>query len=139
MPMNTPWLKPSNSYLTGYTGLPGAVITDTMTIRSSASTWEINGNSSGDLLFIVDGFLKWVMFLDGRLQGWTSGSVFVTQDDPGGVAQLRLSGATVRVASMFTPASGTASGNTGEICWNNQYVFVCTSANSWSRATLNRF
>ncbi len=54
-------------------------------------------------------------------------------------APLHVSGATIRVATTFTPASGTASGNTGDIVWDSSYVYVCQSADSWSRATLETF
>jgi hypothetical protein len=49
------------------------------------------------------------------------------------------SGATFGVADSFTPASGTGTGVTGDICWDGSYVYICTSANSWSRATLSTF
>lgn len=49
------------------------------------------------------------------------------------------SGATMRVEIPFTPASGTASGTTGDIVWDSDFVYVCESTDSWVRATLARF
>lgn len=46
---------------------------------------------------------------------------------------------TIRSENNVTPASGTASGVKGDIVWDSGFVYVCTSTNSWSRATLNKF
>ena len=37
------------------------------------------------------------------------------------------------------PAAGTSSGETGQIGWDSSYVYMCTSTDSWSRATLETF
>lgn len=36
-----------------------------------------------------------------------------------------------------TPASSTAPGKTGELCWDNDYVYVCVAPNSWKRTALS--
>lgn len=36
-----------------------------------------------------------------------------------------------------TPSSASASGTTGQILWDNNYVYVCIGSNSWKRASLN--
>jgi hypothetical protein len=28
-------------------------------------------------------------------------------------------------------------GTVGQICWDGNYIYVCTAANTWKRATLN--
>ena len=55
------------------------------------------------------------------------------------IAAPVFSGNTIRVEGTFTPASGTASGKTGDITWDSSYVYVCQSTDSWSRTTLNTF
>ena len=49
------------------------------------------------------------------------------------------SGATFGIRDTFTPAAGTSSGTTGDIVWDTAYVYICTSTDSWSRATLETF
>jgi hypothetical protein len=44
---------------------------------------------------------------------------------------------TIRIRSARTPASATESGNAGEICWNSNYIYVCTATNTWKRAALS--
>jgi phage baseplate assembly protein gpV len=36
-----------------------------------------------------------------------------------------------------TPASAAATGTAGMIAWDTSYIYVCTAANTWRRATLN--
>jgi hypothetical protein len=36
-----------------------------------------------------------------------------------------------------TPSSATASGTTGELCWDGNYLYVCVASNTWKRATLS--
>lgn len=66
-----------------------------------------------------------------------NGSLAIRNASP--TEALDISSATMRLRNPHTPASGTASGNTGDISWDSSYVYVCTSTNSWSRATLNTF
>jgi len=38
-----------------------------------------------------------------------------------------------------TTKASNAAGNAGEICWDASYIYVCTAANTWKRATLNTY
>ena len=38
-----------------------------------------------------------------------------------------------RLRTAKTPASATAAGNAGDICWDTSYVYVCTATNTWRR------
>jgi hypothetical protein len=38
-----------------------------------------------------------------------------------------------------TTKASNAAGNPGEICWDASYIYVCTAANTWKRATLNTY
>ncbi len=62
-----------------------------------------------------------------------------TTDDDDSMAQLIVSGSTMRVDTSFTPASGTASGATGDIVWDSGFAYICTSTDSWSRTALSTF
>jgi len=46
---------------------------------------------------------------------------------------IHSAGSTFRLAQSRTPASSTATGNTGELCWDASYVYVCVSTNTWRR------
>jgi len=50
---------------------------------------------------------------------------------------LDVNADTVRVRTARTPASATATGDAGEICWDASYIYVCTATNTWKRAALS--
>ena len=50
---------------------------------------------------------------------------------------LDVNADTVRVRTARTPASATATGATGEICWDANYIYVCTATNTWKRSALS--
>jgi hypothetical protein len=50
---------------------------------------------------------------------------------------LDVNADTVRVRTARTPASATATGATGEICWDANYVYVAVGTNTWKRAALS--
>ena len=46
-------------------------------------------------------------------------------------------GSTIQLTTSRTPASASDTGNTGEICWDADYVYVCTATNTWKRASIS--
>lgn len=46
---------------------------------------------------------------------------------------LHISGSTMRLGTARTPASATATGNAGEVCWDSSYLYVCIATNTWRR------
>lgn len=42
----------------------------------------------------------------------------------------------VRIRTAKTPASASAAGNAGDICWDASYVYVCTASNTWKRTAI---
>ena len=50
--------------------------------------------------------------------------------------QLDLSGDAIRIRTSQTPASASATGDAGMICWDASYIYVCTATNTWKRAAI---
>ena len=46
---------------------------------------------------------------------------------------IHCAGSTFRLGTARTPANSTATGNTGEICWDSSYMYVCVATNTWRR------
>ena len=42
-----------------------------------------------------------------------------------------------RLASATVPATATSTGTTGQIAYDNDYVYICTATNTWRRAALS--
>ena len=36
-----------------------------------------------------------------------------------------------------TPASATAAGTQGEVCWDTNYIYVCVATNTWKRTAIS--
>jgi hypothetical protein len=51
-------------------------------------------------------------------------------------APLDIAGDTHRQRTSRTPASATAAGNAGDICWDANFVYVCVATNTWKRSAL---
>ena len=49
---------------------------------------------------------------------------------------LDINGNQIRLRTAKTPTSATATGSAGQICWDADYIYVCTAANTWKRAQL---
>ena len=63
----------------------------------------------------------------------TVGSQRFTIDSSGYVS---IAGDMLGIATTKTPASAAATGTTGSICWDADYIYVCTATNTWKRASI---
>jgi hypothetical protein len=50
--------------------------------------------------------------------------------------KLDINSDAIRIRTEQTPASGTATGNVGDICWDSNYIYVCVATNTWKRSSL---
>ncbi len=68
---------------------------------------------------------------------WTSDGKFLvgTSSESGG-SLLQVNDNRIRIATAKTPASATDTGVAGEICWDANYVYVCTATNTWKRTAI---
>jgi len=51
-------------------------------------------------------------------------------------AALDINSDKIRLRTAKTPASAGAAGNTGDICWDADYIYVCTATNTWKRTAI---
>jgi hypothetical protein len=67
----------------------------------------------------------------------SSGRLLVGTSSDSGGALLQVNGDRVRIASAKTPASASATGTAGEICWDANYIYVCTATDTWKRSAIS--
>jgi len=67
----------------------------------------------------------------------SAGRLLVGTASNSGGALLQINGDRIRVGTAKTPASATDTGTAGEICWDANYVYVCTATNTWKRSALS--
>lgn len=106
-----------------------------------AAIWSVNRTvlvpsaaPEGDLVFGTapgDGFGA----ATEKVRVKNNGNVGIGTTNPTGI--LDLVGNTLRLRNSRTPASSTAAGSAGEICWDTNYIYVCTATNTWRRSALS--
>jgi hypothetical protein len=90
---------------------------------------------------------RWNVYADGTAANWFAGNVGIgasrgtpaTALDVNGTVTttgLDVSADGIRVRTARTPASATAAGDAGTVCWDSDYVYVCVQNNVWKRAAL---
>jgi len=88
----------------------------------------IGAQSNDPVLFIQNATERARIDSSGRLLVGisinTGGSLFQVNDNR------------IRIATAKTPASATDTGSAGEICWDANYIYVCTATNTWKRTAL---
>jgi hypothetical protein len=65
-----------------------------------------------------------------------NGTLLVGATSTSGDALLQVNGDKIRIATSKTPASAGAAGTAGEVCWDANYIYVCTATNTWARAAI---
>jgi hypothetical protein len=116
---------------TGFTQSGWPSITDGIVLRSG-------GNASGGLAVqAASGPIAFWSVDSERARIDSSGRLLVGTSSDSGGALLQVNGNRVRVATAKTPASASDTGTTGEICWDANYVYVCTATNTWKRSAIS--
>jgi hypothetical protein len=72
-----------------------------------------------------------------RLRIDTSGRLLVGTSSDSGGALFQVNGDRIRIGTAKTPASASATGATGEIAWDANYIYVAVASNTWKRAALS--
>jgi hypothetical protein len=67
----------------------------------------------------------------------SSGRLLIGTSSDSGGALLQVNGDRIRIGTAKTPASATATGTTGEIAWDANYIYVCTATNTWKRTAIS--
>jgi hypothetical protein len=88
-------------------------------------------HSTDSLEFTTNGSVSPALVID------SSGRLLVGTSTDSGGALLQVNGDRVRIATAKTPASATATGTTGEVCWDANYVYVCVATNTWKRSAIS--
>jgi hypothetical protein len=66
-----------------------------------------------------------------------TGAVTVNSGLPAGGNALVISGGSLVLSTPFTPTSSSATGSTGEITWDADYLYICTAPNTWGRVSID--
>lgn len=121
-----------------------AYVDGCLNVGDKAQTTPINGG----MLFARSGTSE--PFIRFATQSGASGCGQIRGIDGGGIRITNFNGATewfkigadgvpdfnsntLRIRTSKTPASANAAGNAGDICWDGNYLYICTATNTWRR------
>jgi hypothetical protein len=74
---------------------------------------------------------NYAIYSDATAQSYFAGSIGVGVTLP--TVPIDVAGSTVRIRTARTPASATATGAVGEVCWDATHLYICTATNTWRR------
>jgi oxalate decarboxylase/phosphoglucose isomerase-like protein (cupin superfamily) len=72
-----------------------------------------------------------------RLYIGASGNIGIGSFAAEPTAILDIATGNPRIRTARTPASASAAGNQGEICWDANYIYICTATNTWKRVAIS--
>ena len=64
-----------------------------------------------------------------------NGNIGIGQTNP--TAKLDINSDILRLRTAKTPATSGAAGNAGDICWDANYIYICTATNNWERVAIS--
>ena len=53
-----------------------------------------------------------------------------------GIGKLDVNSDVIRLRTAKTPASASAAGNAGDICWDASYIYICIATDTWERVAI---
>lgn len=101
--------------------------------KSTAGNWHVGANSSNAYVFYSGTYGTGTE----RARIDSSGRLLVGTSSQSGGSLLQVNDNRIRIATAKTPASATDTGVAGEICWDANYVYVCTATNTWKRSAIS--
>ena len=108
---------------------------------SGASNWFFKATSTGfkirDNTNLIDVISIEKASAANSIYIKAGGNIGVGTPTPTALIDVNSNGIRVRLSK--TPASATASGNTGDICWDASYIYVCTATNTWRRSAISNW
>jgi hypothetical protein len=108
------------------------------TISTQIGFWAHSGltsatNNYGFRADIASGTGRWNFFANGSAPNFFLGNVGIGSGVTSPTAALDINADTMRLRTARTPESASAAGNAGDICWDANFVYVCTATNTWRR------
>ena len=114
-----------------YYGFPGnAFINDGLMIHGTGPAGLRLTASGGPITFTTGagGTGEYARFTSGKLGIATGASPTAVLDVNSDIFRLR---------TAKTPSSAGDTGNTGDICWDTDYIYVCVNTNTWKRTPIS--
>ena len=70
----------------------------------------------------------------GDIDGWGNNTYVAIEDD---INAVRINAAKVVLVTSAPPASASATGISGQIAWDANYIYMCVATNTWKRVSIS--
>jgi len=121
-------------FYAGQTALSGGAAITNQSGFYVASTLTGATNNYGFRSDIASGTGRYNFYANGTADNYFAGNVGIGTSSP--TAKLDVSSDVFRLRTAKTPASASATGNAGDICWDSSYIYVCVATNTWKRVAI---
>lgn len=113
----------------------GAVATILSKTTAANGVPEVRLDTAGNYgyySFYQSGALQWTM--GSQATGVSNITFFDSSSNP--IYQFPAAGNGIRIYNSQTPATASATGTAGTICWDSGYIYVCVATNTWKRVAV---
>jgi hypothetical protein len=115
-----------------FNSLPAsAAITNAYGFGVTASVGGKATNTYGIWSDLASATTTWNVYAGGTAPNYFAGNVGIATTTP--TEKLDINSDKIRLRTAKTPASSSDTGNTGDICWDASYLYICTATNTWRR------
>jgi len=122
----------------GYVGIGTTSPQKTLEVAGSGlnAAIRLRDTAAGNFcdILAVDNTFRFYTAAAERVRIDASGNLGILTSSP--TEALDVNSDAIRIRTSQTPASASATGVAGQICWDANYIYVCTATNTWKRATL---
>lgn len=118
----------------GTIGASSAITTQTGFLAQGTLTGATNNYGFRGLIGAASGC--WNLYIDGTAQNYFGGNVGIGSGASAPTSALDIASDNIRLRTAKTPTGPTDTGTAGQICWDANYIYVCTASNTWRRAAL---
>jgi hypothetical protein len=129
---------PQNPLVVSNAGANGFEVSSAANSGTTSYLFSYNRSTSAhtDMRFDASAF-RFEISTSEKARIDSSGRLLVGGSADSGGALLQVFGDRIRIGTAKTPASATATGTDGEICWDANYIYVCTATNTWKRTAIS--
>jgi hypothetical protein len=121
-------------------GISSGVISIGQDVANTANV-EFDG-ITGSSLTLTSSTANGVLYSSGNVVSSESAFTYNPSSDTLNVGVIKTTGE-IEVGALFksniTTKTGSSTGTPGQICWDTDYIYVCTSTNVWKRVALSTF
>jgi hypothetical protein len=102
---------------------------------ASATTGKTMYAYYGNVATASGGGTAWNVYMGGSAPNYIAGDVRIGTTTAG-ASKLVVNDNSIQINTAKTPSSASDTGTTGQVCWDNSFIYICTATNTWKRSAI---